>query len=117
MISHGVAHLVGAVAALIAARDSEPVAYFFDRADISDRSLLWALGAGWIVVALGYVAVAVAEWVNQSSWRSWLMAVTIVSLLLTVAALPATVWGVLIDLGILAWLLGARTRRTILEHS
>lgn len=111
LILHGVAHLVGAQAALIAVRGDTSVAYLLGGWDVAG-TVLYALTAAWIAAAAGYVVAAAWIWSLRSHWRAVLLAVTAESLVLSVLALPPAVAGVAIDVVLLAAVAFWRPRTT-----
>lgn len=101
LVLHGIAHLVGAQAAIEAAGTGSTAPYLFG---------LWAAGGpalpmlaiGWVAGAAGFVVAAAWMWARRPHWWEAVVAVTILSLVLSALALPQAAAGVVIDLVLLA---------------
>ena len=102
LVLHGIAHGVGAQAAVTAAGEGESVAYLWDRVDLASAGALYVVAAAWVVVAVAFVAAAVALWRNRSRWPALLGVVAAASLALSVFAMPMAVAGVVINVVLLA---------------
>jgi len=106
--SHGIAHLAGTSDLFARAADGRSAELLGGAWTASDPTLLRAYGIAWAIVAVAYLAVAYAIWVQARRWPWMLAAVTLASLALVVVALWAAVAGLVIDAGLLAvaaWLI------------
>lgn len=101
LVLHGIAHLVGAQAAVEAAGAGTSVPYLFGLWEAGGPALP-ILAIGWVAGTAGFVVAAAWTWARRPHWWAAAVAVTVVSLLLSLLALPQAVAGVVIDLVLLA---------------
>lgn len=101
LVLHGIAHLVGAQAAVDAAGASSTVPHLFGLWEAGGPALP-VLAVGWVAAAAGFVVAALWMWARRPHWWEAAVAVTILSLVLSLLALPQAVAGVVIDLVLLA---------------
>lgn len=99
---HGFAHLVGTTEAISAIGDDTSVDYILGQWTITSTGLLAGSAALWTAVAVGFAAVGVATWIDTPRWPSALAAVTSVSLILCLVALPQAAIGAVINVVLLA---------------
>lgn len=104
---HGIAHLVGF---LVFWR-------LFDAPELPYRTTIlsgsidltdWGIrlyGAIWLILALAFGASAVAVVAEWAGWQRAVLALSALSLAMCAAGWPETRMGLLVNLGILAWLL------------
>ncbi len=100
LVLHGIAHLVGAQAAIDAAGGGEPVPYLFGAVDVTGA---WAsvLAVAWVAAAAGCAFAAAWLWTHHVRWWDATVVVLGVSLVLSVGALPQAIAGVVIDVVLL----------------
>lgn len=107
MVLHGVAHLPGFVVPWKLAR-MEDMPYsttlLAGRVDVGDAGIR-AMGVLWLLTALAFAAAALATWTARAGWLPLAVGCALVSLVLSVLALPLSRVGVGVNLVILAWLL------------
>ena len=102
LVCHGFAHLVGTAGSLSAIDEGASVPYLAGRWDVSDTGSLRLLAVLWAIAAVAYLVVAIATSAGLPWARPALIAVTMFSLLLSMAALWVSVVGVVIDVALLA---------------
>ena len=103
---HGIAHFAGTNDLFARAADGKSAELLGGAWTASDPTFLRAYGIAWAIVAVAYLAVAFAIWVQARRWPAMLAAVTLASLALVVVALWTSVAGLVIDVGLLvvaAW--------------
>jgi hypothetical protein len=98
---HGVAHFVGTTDSLRLASQSGSAGYAGGRWTISDPLALQMIALLWAVTGAFFVGVAILVWLKPSSARIPLAVAAVASLILSVAALPAAIVGVFIDIALL----------------
>jgi hypothetical protein len=105
---HGVAHFVGFLGPWGRA-SSIPVqtTLFAGRFQASDGTLK-ALGILWLLVGLTFIVCAIGELRNASWWSEVTLNAAVLSLLLSIASLPASKIGIPINAMIIATLLFAQ---------
>lgn len=111
--AHGLAHIVGTTHAFSRAADGRSLDYLTGSWTISNPTTLRAVGVLWAVMALGFVASGAAIWADRPRWPLVLWCVSLVSLVLVLLAVWASVVGVFVDLALLAvaWRAGALQSR------
>ncbi len=106
LIVHGVIHVIGFVANFQIA-EIEDVTYsttvLAGRLDVGDVGTR-VLGIAWLLVAVAFVISGVTIFFSPSWWWSFTLAVTVVSLILTVLGWPDARFGVLANIIILIFL-------------
>ena len=85
LVLHGLIHLMGTTV-YMKLGSIEGLAYkttlLGERWDVGERGI-WVYGVLWVVPAAGFVLAAVAMLAGWEWWRTWLLAVTLLSLVLT----------------------------------
>lgn len=113
LVLHGLIHLMGTASYM---RLAEVQGLPYKTTVLGGR---WDLGAGgiaaygalWAVAAVGFVVVALAFWFGGAWWQPALVAVTLLSLVLTALDWNVAFAGAIVNLVILLWLwLGPRLR-------
>ena len=99
---HGFAHLVGTTEAVTAIGDDTSVDYLFGQWTLTDTAVLVGAAAVWAPVAVGFALVGVATWIETPRWLKALVAITSVSLVLCLVALPQAAIGAVINVALLA---------------
>lgn len=102
LFAHAIAHLAGTSRTFQAAADGESVDYLGGAWQISNPLALRLAGTAWAVVAVAYVAAAAGEWLGWRRWWTFVVGVTVFSLILALIALWESWIGVVVDVGILA---------------
>lgn len=100
LVLHGIAHLVGAQAAIGAAGDGQPVELAFGTVEVAGAGAS-ALAVAWVAVAAGFAFAATWLWTHHVRWWEVVVAVLGASLVLSVLTLPQAVAGVVINLVLL----------------
>jgi hypothetical protein len=104
MALHGFAHLVGMVVSWQLA-PLEGAIYkttlLSGRVDVGDAGMR-VMGALWLLTALGFAIAAFATYTNQPWWLAAAIVVSVISLALSIVALPDSRIGVGVNLLILA---------------
>ncbi len=100
LVLHGIAHLVGAQAAIEAAGDGAAAELLFGAVEVTGAAAS-ALAVAWIAAAAGFAFAAAWLWVHHVRWWEAVVAVVGISLLLSALALPQAVAGVVINLVLL----------------
>ena len=112
LAAHGVAHVVGFVAAFqlgdFAARTVE-TSLLWGRLDVS-TTVIQVMGIGWLFLAIGFMAVAVALWRSMRHAISGLALATMVSLGFTVLASPTAIVGLGLNIVIVVGLIAYELR-------
>ena len=100
LVLHGIAHLVGAQAAIEAAGGGEPVELLFGSLELTGAGAT-VTAVAWIALAAGFAFAAAWLWSHHVRW--WDAAVVVVgaSLLMSVLSLPQAVAGVVINVVLL----------------
>jgi len=104
MVLHGIAHLPGVLASWrLAVLSDFPyhTTLLGGRFDVGDTGMR-ALGALWLMAALGFVLVAIGTFVNHERWVPLAVGVMVLSLVLCVLAWPAARIGLAVNLALLA---------------
>ena len=107
MALHGIAHLPGFTVPWKLTHSAEMpygTTLLAGRVDVGDAGIR-AVGVLWLLTALAFAAAAFATWTERAGWLPLAIACALVSLVLSVLALPASRIGVGVNLLILAWLL------------
>jgi len=102
MVMHGVAHFVGLQASLQAIDQHRGVDYAAGLWTITDPTTLRVFAVLWGLAGAAWFVIAPVVWLGNRHARAALIAVTVATLVLAVAALSASVIGVVIDIVILA---------------
>jgi hypothetical protein len=106
LIVHGVIHLIGFVVNFQIA-EMEDIAYkttvLAGKLDVGDVGTR-LLGAAWLLVAVAFVVSGVTIFSSPTWWWSYTLAVTLVSLALTILGWPDARFGVLANVIILVFL-------------
>ena len=103
LVLHGLIHLMGAFAYLkILEVQSLPYKTIFlgGRIDLGEVGT-GVFGALWGVAAIGFVVASIAMLTNRSWWRSALLAVTLLSLVVTILDSSLALAGVVLNVVIL----------------
>lgn len=100
LVLHGIAHLVGAQAAIGAAGDGDPVELLFGSLEVTGGAAT-ALAVAWIGVTAGFAFVAAWLWTHHVRWWEATVTVLVASLVLSVLSLPQAVAGVVINVVLL----------------
>ena len=100
---HGIAHLVGTAGAFQAASNGEVEEYLGGFWEISDPGLLRTVGVVWALLAVAFVVAAGFMWIGHKNWTTVLGYTAAASLIFTVVGLVPAVFGVIINLGLLAF--------------
>jgi hypothetical protein len=104
LAAHGFAHAVGFLGAFqLGDFAGKPVetSLLWGRFEVS-LAVIQALGAGWLILALAFVVVAVAVWRRHPAALSALAVVSVVSLVLTVLQSPMAIVGLVVNVAIIA---------------
>ena len=107
MVLHGVAHLPGFVVPWKLARMEEmpySTTLLAGRVDVGEAGIR-AMGVLWLLTALAFAAAAFGTWTARPGWLPLAVGCALVSLVLSVLALPLSRIGVGVNVVILAWLL------------
>lgn len=106
LIVHGVIHVIGFVTNFQIA-EFEDITYsttvLAGRLDVGDVGTR-VLGIAWLLVAVAFVISGVTIFFSPSWWWSFTLAVTVISLILTVLGWPDARFGVLANIIILIFL-------------
>lgn len=105
LLAHGVAHLVGFLVPwrLFEAADLPyGTTIFAGRVDVGPTGIR-LVGLVWLVVALAFMASAVAVWTASPQALSALLPLALASIVLCAAGWPAAKIGVPVNLGLLAF--------------
>ena len=94
------------------ATDGESLDYLGGAWRISDPTVLRLVGIAWAVVAVAYVAAASGEWLGWQGWVRFVAGVTVFSLVLSIAGLWESIFGVAIDMILLALIVPAELARS-----
>lgn len=112
LAAHGLAHLIGFLAAFqlgdFAARPLE-TSLLWGRLD-ADTTTIQVMGIGWLLLAVAFVAVAVALWRSMRHALSGLAVVTMISLGFTILASPTAIIGLVVNLAIAGGLIAYELR-------
>ena len=100
LVLHGIAHLVGAQAAIEAVGGGERVSYLFGVLDVGGA---WAsvLAVAWVAAAAGCAFAAAWLWTHHVRWWDATVVVLGFSLVLSIGAMPQAIAGVVIDVVLL----------------
>ena len=107
MALHGVAHLPGFVGSWrLAVLEGVPyhTTLFGGALDVGDAGMR-AVGVAWLLAALGFVAASAGAALDRAWWPPLALVVTLASLALCVAELPATRIGLPVNVALLVVLL------------
>ena len=106
LIVHGVIHLIGFVVNF-QITEIEDITYkttvLAGKLDVGDDGTR-VLGVVWLLVAVAFVISGVAVFFSPSWWWSYTLAVTVVSLIVTILGWPDARFGVLANIIILIFL-------------
>lgn len=111
LVLHGLAHLVGAQGSREAAGTGTSSEYLWGFWTISAAPLLWLLAVAWAATAVAYAHVSWLVWDLRQGWLKAMTTVTVVSMVLSILAMPMAVAGVVINAVLAAGLLALWQRR------
>jgi hypothetical protein len=103
LIGHGLVHLLGFVVNWKLATLAEMpyrTTVFAGALEVGEAGVR-ALGALWLLAALGFMGVGVGDLARRPWWRAVALGVTTLSLILCLLGWPESGFGLLINLGIL----------------
>lgn len=109
LVLHSLVHLLGVAVYWKLAELSEfpyPDTLLGGRID-APAALIWAMGAGWVIAAIGFLGCGVGLMTGARWFVDGLAATTLLSLTLCVLATPEAIAGVVLNLVIVVALLGA----------
>lgn len=110
LVLHGLVHLLGVSVYWKLADLSEfpyPDTLLGGRID-APAALIWVMGAGWVIAAGGFLGCAVGLMTGARWFSEGLAVATLLSLILCVLATPEAIAGVVLNLIIVAALVGPR---------
>jgi hypothetical protein len=100
-VLHGIAHFAGTAGHLEKIDEGTAESYLGGTVEISDPSVLRSLAVIWAVVGVTYIVVGVLVMLRHPVARGAFVAVTCVSLVLSLLALWAAVIGVIVNVVLL----------------
>jgi hypothetical protein len=109
-VLHGIAHFAGTAGHFEKIDEGTAESYLGGTVEISDPTVLRSLAAVWAVVGVAYIVVGVLVMLRRPSARSAFVAITCVSLVLSLLALWAAVIGVIVNVVLLALVWKAPSR-------